>query len=124
MFIGFNYLILVVVDLLVSIVFYCDFFGFCLEVCWDQGVYFELGLLWLCLFWELQYGGLVVDYMYYVFGIVVVDFVCFVVQLCVYGVCEWKQNCSEGDLFYFFDLDGYCLEVYVGDLCSWFVVCW
>lgn len=123
---GLNYLILVVSQLVLSVVFYQQLLGMMLYVCWDSGVYFFCGDLWLCLLLDLQWCVILLeesDYIYYVFSISEVDFVSFVVCFEVVGVVVWKLNCSEGVLYYFFDFDGYKLELYVGSFVQWLVVC-
>lgn len=112
--IGLNYIMLVVGDVERVLVFYCDLFGLNVCVVWLKGVYFEVGLFWLCLFYGSEMRILLyLDYIYFVFSVFEEDYCdfskCLVVECVV-----WKGDNSEGVFIYFFDLDGYKLEIYIG----------
>lgn len=120
---GLNHLTLAVNDLNRSFSFYVDILGFKPRARWDNGAYLEIGSLWLCLSKDKRVLTLDSDYTHYAFSISRNEFASFKQRLSLHGIQSWKENNSEGESFYFYDLDNHKLEIHVGDLNSRLLEC-
>ncbi|MFC0267936.1 VOC family protein [Kushneria aurantia] len=114
---GLNHLTLAVPDLARSVAFYRDTLELTLNARWDTGAYLSLhDGFWLCLTADEHRGTTPhPEYTHYAFTVTADGFTSAVEHLRAHGVAEWRQNRSEGDLFYFLDPDGHKLELHVGD---------
>ena len=73
--------------------------------------------MWFCIEEDLDVRSLALpEYTHIAFNVDQKDFNSYTSKLKVAGVIEFKENKSEGDSFYFLDLDGHKLEIHVG---SW-----
>ncbi|MBT2374442.1 fosfomycin resistance glutathione transferase [Pseudomonas fluorescens] len=121
---GLNHLTLSVTDLNRSVGFYHDLLQLHLDATWDNGAYFSLPGLWLCLSLDpLRPCAPAAEYTHYAFSVAAADFSAQVERLRAAGVQEWRDNRSEGASFYFLDPDGHKLEIHVGDLASRLQAC-
>lgn len=111
---GLNHITLAVSELDRSLNFYTNLLGMRAHVRWDGGAYLSLAELWLCL--SLDQARPAQDYTHLAFSIDQADFADCAAKLRQAGVCEWKQNRSEGESLYFTDPDGHKLEIHCGDL--------
>lgn len=113
---GINHINLSVSDIDRSFAFYHQSVGLKPLCKWPQGAYFLAGKDWFCL--NVTDEKTVVirrDYTHYGFSVSLEDFVLMKERLIQAGVKPYKENCSEGESFYFLDPDGHQLELHVGD---------
>lgn len=83
---------------------------------WPKGAYFLVGNFWLCLnVDENRQPTPDHHYTHFAFTVSQDNFDQMVLKLKKAGVQSFKENTSPGDSFYFYDPDGYKLEVHTGD---------
>lgn len=114
---GLNHITLATTDLPRAVAFYTDGLGMSLDYEWESGAYLSAGSLWLCLSVDARVDA-ATDYTHLAFDIAAEDFAQAKSSLLKAGAKAWKDNRSEGDSFYFTDLDGHQLELHVGSLAS------
>ncbi|MBX2879622.1 MAG: VOC family protein, partial [Granulosicoccus sp.] len=88
-----NHITLAVSDINRSVKFYKDILGFEGHVVWDQGAYFSVGSLWLCL--SVDPPCEKTDYTHIAFTVDPADFKSCCQSLLKNGVEQWKDNSSE-----------------------------
>lgn len=113
---GVNHYTLAITDLEVSFHFYKEVLGLKPLCKWPQGAYFLAGDFWFCL--NLDHARTPVPdshYTHFAFSVSQKDFPQMVEKLKKAGCAAFKANTSPGDSFYFFDPDGYRLELHVGN---------
>jgi transcriptional regulator len=121
---GINHLTLAVVDVARAVRFYVDGLGARLHAQWDGGAYLTVGGQWLCLSLDAApNANRNPDYTHIAFSVRAEDLQPLTERLQQLGAVAWKDNRSEGDSFYFLDLDGHRLELHVGNLASRLAAC-
>ncbi|MBN9343263.1 MAG: glutathione transferase [Caedibacter sp. 38-128] len=114
---GLNHINLSVKDLDVSFAFYKDILGFKPRVKWAEGVYFEIGDLWFCLFLDSKTRTAPLpEYTHIAFNVGEEHFENFAERIKASGATIWKENKSEGNSLYFLDPNGHKLELHVGNI--------
>ena len=113
---GINHINLSVANIERSFDFYYRLVGLKPLCKWPQGAYFLAGNDWFCLnVTDEKTVATGPDYTHYAFSVVQEDFNVLVKRLNNAGITQFKENCSEGDSFYFLDPDAHRLELHVGD---------
>jgi catechol 2,3-dioxygenase-like lactoylglutathione lyase family enzyme len=116
---GVNHITLSVSDLTRSFNFYVDILGMRPIAKWNHGAYLSAGDLWLCLTLDSRTrSSPLSEYSHIAFNVEPDSFQTLVARLQKESIRCWQQNTSEGDSFYFLDLDGHKLEIHVGTLAS------
>ncbi len=114
---GINHITLSVKNIEKSFDFYKNVLGFRALMKNKKGAYFLAGDLWFCLEQDAEVRSEELrEYTHIAFTIEQKDFTSFTSKIKDAGVKVFKENMSEGDSFYFVDLDGHKLEIHVG---SW-----
>lgn len=112
---GANHYTLAVSNLEQSFQFYRDVLGLKPLCKWPQGAYFLAGDFWFCLNGDNnRKPNPDPHYTHFAFSISQADFLKMVSRLQENGCAAFKKNTSPGNSFYFFDPDGYRLEIHVG----------
>lgn len=112
---GANHYTLVVADLEYSFKFYREILGLKPLCKWSTGAYFLAGDFWFCLNLDEARKPIPnADYTHFAFSVSEVNFSKIVKHLTHAGLNAFKENTSPGDSFYFFDPDGYRLEIHAG----------
>ena len=114
---GANHYTLAVSDLNRSFHFYKDILGLKSLCKWPKGAYFLAGDFWFCLNLDSNRKPEPdFHYTHFAFTVAPNAFESMVSKLNNSGVNAFKENTSPGDSFYFYDPDGYRLEIHTG---SW-----
>ena len=114
---GVNHYTLAVSDLDRSFNFYKDILGLKPLCKWSKGAYFLVGDFWFCLNLDTNRKSEPdTHYTHFAFTVAQNDFEGMVTKLKNSRVIEFKENTSPGDSLYFFDPDGYRLEIHT---CNW-----
>ena len=114
---GANHYTLAVSDLDRSFNFYKGILGLKPLCKWPKGAYFLAGDFWFCLnLDDNRKAEPDSHYTHFAFTVSQHDFENMVSKLKNAGVDAFKENISPGDSFYFYDPDGYRLEIHTG---SW-----
>lgn len=113
---GVNHYTLAVSDLSRSFYFYRDILGLKPLCKWPKGAYFLAGDFWFCLNLDSNRKPKPDShYTHFAFTVAQNDFDIIVSKLKDTGINSFKENISPGDSFYFYDPDGYRLEIHAGN---------
>ena len=116
---GLNHITLAVRDVSRAVKFYVEGLGLTLRKQWKTGAYLEAGSLWLCLSHDDNTPTTPhKDYTHLAFDVRSNEIDELTTQIKSAGGICWKENRSEGESFYFTDLDGHKLEIHSGTLTS------
>lgn len=114
---GINHITLSVQNLERSFNFYLNILGFRPLMKNEKSAYFLAGDLWFCIEEDPKVRtNALPEYTHIAFTVEQKDFIPYTSKIKEAGVNIFKENKSEGDSFYFLDLDGHKLEIHVG---SW-----
>lgn len=113
---GINHITLSVSKLELSFKFYSDLLGFKPLMKNEKSAYFLAGDVWFCIEEDAEVRkSALPEYSHIAFSVDQKDFTFYITKLKDAGVKTFKENKSEGDSFYFLDLDGHKLEIHVGN---------
>lgn len=114
---GVNHITFAVHDLDRSFAFYTELLGLRPVARWLTGCYLTAGAMWVTLIVDpTTREALLSEYTHVAFAVEAEHFAALVLQLRQVGAREWQANQTEGESFYFLDLDGHKLELRVGSL--------
>jgi catechol 2,3-dioxygenase-like lactoylglutathione lyase family enzyme len=113
---GINHITLSVQNLERSFDFYRNTLGFRALMKNKKSAYFLAGDLWFCIEEDPETRlQALPEYTHIALTVDQKDFISYTLKLKQAGLITFKENKSEGDSFYFLDLDGHKLEIHVGN---------